>query len=192
MLAAALAFAGCGPPASTPVPPAPSTTVKVTVAPNTYYRDYTGVRRPSLAAVSAGDTFDGTTIAVYATMSGPIVDGSTNFYIWGFNRGGATNAPFPDEPNVIFDAVVVATVTPSGGLSATVTAPLGTTPKPLPAPTLINPSTILVSFPASVLPPTGGGSAAAMRWNLWPRNGLGGTAAAQIASFIPDNDMIQL
>ncbi len=126
-------------------------------------------------------------------MAGPVFAGGPNYFVWGIDRGGATNAPFPDEPNVKFNAVVVVTADPAKGtaLVAVVNLLNGSPAQPVPA-GLLAPDTIEVQIPASMLPPTGTLTASQYLWNLWPRSGLGGSAAAQIASFIPDNAMATL
>jgi hypothetical protein len=160
-----------------------------------FYRDYTGPQRPALNAIGADGSFVSSTqtISLIARMAGPVFDGGPNYYVWGFDRGGATNAPFPDEPNVKFNAVVVVTADPANGTTLTAVVNLlnGSPPVPVPA-ALLAPDTIQVFVPASALPATGAITASQYRWNLWPRNGLGGSAAAQIASFIPDNALATL
>lgn len=165
------------------------------VAPLSFYRDYTGPRRPALSALAAGGVFfsQTQTIAFYAKMNGPVLDGNINTYVIGIQRGAAVNHPFPDEPNVNFDAVVIVTSDPvAGALRATVTAlGPGAAARPLAAPVLAAPDTFIVSVPAELLPSTGL-TPDHYTWNLWPRSGLGGTPAAQIASFIPDDAMSTL
>jgi hypothetical protein len=160
-----------------------------------FYRDYTGPQRPALNAISADGSFVAAsqTIVLIAKMAGPVFTGGPNYFVWGIDRGGATSAPFPDEPNVVFNAVVVVTADPANGTTLTAVVNLlnGASPQPVAA-ALLAPDTIQVVVPASALPATGTITAAQYRWNLWPRNGLGGTPAAQIASFIPDNALATL
>jgi peptidoglycan/LPS O-acetylase OafA/YrhL len=173
-------------PVSAPTPnPLPIT--KATVA---FYVDYTGPQRNSILAVAAGGFLMSATqsFVLNGKMAGPIVDGNTNFYVWGFNRGAATMAPFPDEPNVKFDSVLAVTVTPTGAASGTINLMNGATPASVPV-TLTAPDTLSVTFPVAMLPQTGTTPPSGYVWNLWPRNGLGGAPAAQIASFIPENAM---
>jgi hypothetical protein len=56
---------------------------------------------------------------------------------------------------------------------------------------LAAPDTFIVSVAAALLPSTGL-TPDHYTWNLWPRSGLGGAPAAQIASFIPDDAMSTL
>lgn len=125
-------------------------------------------------------------------MAGPILSGDNNYYVWGIQRGSATTAPFPDEPNVKFDAVVVATVASTGATSAIVNRLDKSPPTPVAA-NLTAPDTIEITIPISAVPPTTAGiTAANYTWNLWPRSGVGGTPAAQIAAFIPNNALAPL
>jgi hypothetical protein len=169
---------------------------RFTESAGTFYKDYTGPQRPALSAIGADGIFSpgAQTITLVAKMAGPVFAGGPNFYVWGFDRGGASTgaAPFPDEPNVKFNAVVVVTADPANGSALTGVINLldGSTPQTI-APVLSAADTIQVTFPASMLPSTGF-TPAQFVWNLWPRNGLGGTPAAQIASFIPDNTMASL
>jgi hypothetical protein len=160
-----------------------------------FYRDYTGPQRPALNAIGADGSFVAASqsISLIAQMAGPVFAGGPNYFVWGIDRGGATNAPFPDEPNVKFNAVVVVTADPANGTALTAVVNLlnGAPPQPVAA-ALLAPDTIQVVVPASALPATGTIAAAQYRWNLWPRNGLGGSPAAQIASFIPDNALATL
>jgi hypothetical protein len=169
---------------------------RFTEAAGTFYKDYTGPQRPALSAIGADGLFSTATatITVTARMAGPVFTGGPNLYVWGWDRGGASTspAPFPDEPNVKFNAVLVVTADPANGSTLTGIINLldGSTPQPV-TPVLTAADTIRVSFPASMLPSTGF-TPANYTWNLWPRIGLGGTPAAQIASFIPDNQMATL
>jgi hypothetical protein len=168
--------------------------VQVSKGNGNFYAQFTGDHRPALNALQATGELGTATgnITLSGLMAGPIVDGNTNFYIWGFNRGAATNAAFPGEPNVIFDAVAVITVQPDGTASGAVTLIPGGPAGTIAASAIqINGAKIQISFPASLLPPTGTVSAAGYIWNLWVRNAVGGPPS-QIASFIPENAMAPL
>jgi hypothetical protein len=191
-LACAAVLAGC----SGSAPAALANSFRYTEAAGTFYRDYTGPQRPALSAIAADGVYDRTsqTITVIARMAGPVFAGGPNYYVWGWDRGGAASgtAPFPDEPNVKFNAVLVVEADPANGTTLTGFINLldGSPPQPV-SPQLAAPDTISVTFPASMLPSTGF-TPAQYTWNLWPRNALGGSPAAQIASFIPDNTMATL
>ena len=69
------------------------------------------------------------TITLVAKMAGPVFTGGPNYYVWGFDRGGASTgaAPFPDEPNVKFDAVLVVIADPANGSTLQCAGSAGTT-----------------------------------------------------------------
>ena len=194
------ALAGCGggssystTPVPVPAPTGPIFTVTQTAAQSAYV-DYTGPVRPALTALRAGGRYVAAsqTWILDAQMAGPVFTGGPNFYVWGINRGGAAPpAQFPDEPNVLFDSVAAVTADPANGttLTATVTIlkPAGGPAMPASA-VLLAPDTIELTIPLTSLPSDGFGIAQ-YTWNLWPRNGVGGSPAAQIASFIPQNAM---
>lgn len=185
---------GCAANSAGAVPTAPG--FRFTEAAGTFYKDYTGPQRPALSVIGADGAFSTSaqTITVSAKMAGPVFTGGPNYYVWGWDRGAASAnaAPFPDEPNVRFDAVLVVTADPANGAALTGIINLlnGAAPQAV-SPVLLAADTIQVTFPAAMLPSTGV-TTALYRWNLWPRSGLGGTPAAQIASFIPDNAMATL
>jgi hypothetical protein len=191
-------LAGCGGNGTVSPSPFPTTGVAspffsfTQSAAQSLYVDYTGPQRPALSPLRAGGRFIAATQSwvMDAQMAGPVFTGGPNFYVWGVNRGGAGPGPFPNEPNVIFDSVVIVTADPAKGtmLTAAVTllnAPAGTPAGPASA-VLLAPDTIELTVPLASLPPNGFATTA-FTWNLWPRSALGGTPAAQIAGFIPQN-----
>jgi hypothetical protein len=193
------ALAGCGGSnvSTTPVPAAAPTSPFFTItqtASQSAYVDYTGPVRPAITALRAGGRYVAAsqTWILDAQMAGPVFTGGPNFYVWGINRGGAAPAPFPDEPNVVFDSVVSVTGDPANGTaltaSVTILKPAGGPAMPASA-VLLAPDTIELTIPLASLPPDGF-AITAYTWNLWPRSGLGGTPAAQIASFIPQNAVV--
>ncbi len=190
----AILLGGCAGNSTNVTPPGPG--FRFTEAAGTFYKDYTGPQRPAISAIGADGSFSTSaqTVTVIAKMAGPVFTGGPNFYVWGFDRGAASSrtAPFPDEPVVKFDAVLVVTADPANGTTLTGVINLlnGSPAQPV-SPVLVAADTIQVTFPASMMPSTGA-AAAQYTWNLWPRSGVGGTAAAQIASFIPDNLMVNL
>ena len=116
-----LVLGGCAGNSNNAIPAAPG--FRFTEAAGTFYRDYTGPQRPAISAIGA-DGFSSTsaqTITVVAKMAGPVFAGGPNYYVWGWDRGGASAnaAPFPDEPNVKFDAVLVVTADPANGTTLT-------------------------------------------------------------------------
>src|SRR5262245_26963654 len=69
---------------------------------------YTGPKTGDLDVLSTDVNFDGINFRLTATMAGLIGTTANSLYVFGFDRGGATNAPFTalGQPNVIFNAVV--------------------------------------------------------------------------------------
>jgi len=194
-LAAGTLLAGCGTDnASTPATVATNapSPFQFTQSAGVFYKDYTGPQRPAIDAVAAGGALVAATqtIVLDAKMAGPVAAGAPNYYVWGIDRGGAANAPFPDESAVSFNAVVVVTADAAGALSGVVNLLAGVPAQPVTA-VLTAPDTIEVTVPVSLLPSTGL-AASAYRWNLWPRSAVGGSATAQIASFIPEDALAPL
>lgn len=190
-LALAAGLAGCGDTGS--APSLIASPFQVVQPAGVFYKDYTGPQRPALDAIAAGGKYSAgaQTIVLDARMAGPVLSGGPNYFVWGFDRGGATNAPFPDEPNVKFNAVVVVTADPATGtVTGTVNALNGQPAQPVTV-VLTAPDTLEVTVSASQLPTTGLAPSAYV-WNLWPRSGVGGATADQIASFIPENAMAPL
>lgn len=191
----AMLSAGCAGNSTNATPPT-AAGFRFTEAAGTFYKDYTGPQRPAISAIGADGAYSpaAQTITVLAKMAGPVFNGGPNYYVWGWDRGSASTktAPFPDEPAVKFDAVMVVTADPASGvLTGSINLLNGAPAQPV-TPVLAAADTIAVTFPASMLPTTGATSPQLYTWNLWPRSGLGGTPAAQIASFIPDNQMASL
>jgi hypothetical protein len=86
-----------------------------------FYSHFRGPRRPDLHVLTArGQFFPPQGFAFTGVTVGSINTSQTSFYVFGVNRGGASApGPFPDRPNITFDAeVVVATGT--FGFEATV------------------------------------------------------------------------
>jgi len=141
--------------------------------------NYTGPKNGDLDVLSANVIFAGSNFIMTATMNGLIGATPNSLYVFGFDKGGATNAPFTGigVPNVIFNAVVVVNGT-TGGFSAGGVA--GTA--------VINGNTLTATFAASQLVSTGFAFSDYL-WNLWPRApaAIGGTQL--ISDFAPDNAM---
>ena len=195
-------FAGCGTGSSTtgtvltvpnsPVTAPVITSFRFTANPGVFYKDYVGPQRPAVDPIGADGVFliASQTFVLAAQMAGPVFVGGPNIYVWGFDRGGASagNAPFPDEPAVKFNTVLAVTANSSSGtLTGSLNLLSGAPAQGVPV-VLVAPDTIQVGIPASMLPSTGF-TPAQYRWNLWTRSGSGGSPAAQIPAFIPDNTM---
>lgn len=158
-------------------------------APGVFYANYTGDKRPALDVGQATGEFSASLQRFYLTakMADAVVSGNDNFYVWGVDRGGATLAPFPGEPRVIFNSVVVVHVFPNGTFTGVVNLIPGPS-TPLPSGNVfVGDAKVSVTVPAALLPSTGI-SPQAYLWNLWPRAAVGGPPS-QIASFAPENEM---
>jgi len=194
-LGASLLLGGCNggsspAPVFVPTPPPPPQFTKVAPA---FYKDFTGPQRPAIDAIAASGKFVNATqiVVLDAKMAGPVMTGGPNYFVWGIDRGGATNAPFLDEANVKFNAVVVAIADPTTlQVSGSVNLFDGNPSLPVTV-VMTAPDTLEVIIAINLLPSTGR-AANAYLWNLWPRSGVGGAATAQIGSFIPENAMAPL
>lgn len=166
LLAAALPFTQAG---ATVLDPA-----------NDFLASYTGPKNADLDVLSADVLFDGGNFILSATMNGAIGTTANTLYVFGFDKGGATNAPFTaiGNPNVIFNAVVTVNGTTGavagGGGAGTST---------------INGNSFTAVLPASLLSSTGLPLTDYL-WNLWPRvNAASGGGTQPIPDFAPNNAM---
>jgi hypothetical protein len=165
--------------------------VEVSKGNGNFYAFFGGPQRPSVDLLQATGEFSKSTsnFTFSALMAGPVLDGNTNFYIIGLDRGNANNAPFQGEPNVNFNSVVAVTVPPGGSPTGAITLIPGGPAGTLPAGAIqINGAKIQITVASSLFPPTGSNSAAGYVWNIWTRVGVGGDQS-QIGSFIPENAM---
>jgi plastocyanin len=161
---------------------------EVTRPAGVFYSLYTGDKRGALDIIQGTGEYTAATntFTLTALMSAPIFSSQDNYYIWGIDRGGSTNAPFAQEPNVKFNAVVLVQATAANGIVATLTLIPGGATTLDPSAVHIDGAKVTVSVPASLLPSTGS-APAAYAWNLWTRSGVGGVASAQLAKFAPEN-----
>jgi hypothetical protein len=130
--------------------------------------------------LSADVIFDGTNFILSATLNGMIGTSANTLYVFGFNRGGAVNAPFTGigEPNVIFDAVI--TVNGTTGVVGGTGGATGTS-------SIIG-NSFTATIAAAMLPSTGSAFSDYL-WNLWPRAAAAVGGAQPIPDFAPDNAM---
>jgi hypothetical protein len=151
-------------------------------APGDFLASYTGPHNADLDVLSADVRFDGVYFTMTATMAGLIGTSANSLYVFGFDKGGATNAPFAGlgEPNVIFNAVVAVNGTTgafnAGGVAGTAS---------------ISGNSLTATFAASQLVSTGFAFNDYL-WNLWPRANaaIGGTQV--ISDFAPNNAMARV
>ncbi|MBC8140690.1 MAG: hypothetical protein H7Y38_04540 [Armatimonadetes bacterium] len=155
--------------------------------------DAANPRNGDLDVLSADVFYDGTNYTLTTTLSGLVgtttdAGGVANvLYVWGFDRGGATNSPANFAAigitNVFFNSVVI--LRPNGTVTVNRLGGGGTTN--LPAGTaVINGNTISATISGTELPSTQAGfTGEQYTWNLWPRLTGGGTE--NIADFAPNN-----
>jgi hypothetical protein len=174
---------------------AAGTTIKVgsaTKKPH-FYELYTGPMRPDLDAVAATAnlTDHNQRLVLTGTMAGkidrsPTVAADQSFFVFGINRGSATNpGPFPDRPDIRFDAVVAVSVV-MGGIGASTTDLITGVTSSLPASAVsVRGKMVTVVVPTSLLPSTGF-ALNQYRVNLWPRSELPPADFHTVASFVPE------
>jgi hypothetical protein len=166
-----------------------------------FYEDYRGPKLGQLNAKAAEGLFNAKLgeFGFAGENAGLINPKVRATYVWGIDRSGRLpTGPFPNRPNIRFDAVVVVKLVP--GHKPTVTVSDLATKKTT---TLQNfslrianksssqgqVSTIELIIPASVLPSTGL-TPAHYRYAYWPEDGLPGST--NIASFAPETHDIQV
>ncbi|MBC8135036.1 MAG: hypothetical protein H8F28_04010 [Fibrella sp.] len=146
---------------------------------------YIGAQGGDLDVLEAEVLFDGTDFTLTTTLAGAVGTTPNGFYVWGFDRGGATLNPAPFASigidNVFFNSVVIlrpdttVTVNRIGG-GGTTNFGAGTA--------IITGNTISARIAATELPSTGF-APGSYTWNLWPR--LAGGTATNISDFAPNN-----
>jgi len=129
----------------------------------------------------------------------PATPADDSFYVFGVNRGSPNAvAPFFGRPGVVFDAVVIVSVTHDNGISAAVVDLTNGHRTALPASSVkVEGREVSVSVNPALLPtPAGGKPLSQYTFNLWPRSSLANPTptAAQphpsfVASFDPGNAM---
>lgn len=170
-----------------------------------FYEFYVGPQRDDLNVVAASARFQpGKGLVLRGEMAGkidrtPATSADDSFYVFGINRGSAhAVAPFFNRPGVVFDAVVVVSVTHDSGVSAAVVDLTTGRRTTLAAGSVkIEGREVRVTVDPSVLPvPAGGKPMSQWTFNLWPRSSLANPTptTAQphpsfVASFIPENAM---
>ena len=161
---------------------------------NDFLPTYTGLRGGDLDVVSANGFFNGGSFTFTANMNAPLfttpnASASNALYVWGVNRGAGTAGFSAIAPGVLFDSVIVVTLSPGGGVTVRSN---GTTLNPATA--TISGNAIAVTVPISTLPSTGF-ALSQYTWNLWPRgtvdtlgNAIAGNPA--ISDFAPNNSNV--
>lgn len=153
-----------------------------------FYDLYTGNKLPELNAVMASvKLLPSNTFQFIGTNHGKISTKVPALFVFGIDRSGhLPTGPFPNRPNIKFDAVAVVIVSPTSAPTATVIDIANggkATPLSPDAFRLLGPR-VELSVPASLLPSTGL-SPAQYRFNYWPE-AFPGFAANLVASFLPE------
>lgn len=136
---------------------------------------FTGPQQAALDLLSSDVTFDAANhrFLLHARTAGAIAGAEGVIYVFGFNRGGATNSPFTPigQPGVSFDA--------TASLRANGTGSVGANPISV----SIVGNDIFATVLADLLP-TNGADFADYQWSLWSIDGrIGGLA--RNADFAP-------
>ncbi len=151
-----------------------------------FYENYVGPKLAQLNAVAAaGLRFpngDFEFIGVNQARIDPHVQAT---YVWGIDRSGKLpTGPFPNRPNIRFDAIVVVKLVPGKTPTTTVIDLAANKATILPqTSTLIAGQAIAVKVPGNLLPSTGL-DPKHFRFDYWPEDGQAG--AQHIASFAPE------
>jgi hypothetical protein len=168
-----------------------------------FYEFYIGPKRADLNAVAASVKLDpGKGLVFRGVMQGkidttPATSADDSFYVFGVNRGSSKAvAPFFNRPGVVFDAVVVVSVTHDGGITGSVVDLTTGVRTALAASSIkIEGKEVRVTVDPALLPtPAGGKPLSQYTFNLWPRSSLANPAPAPthpsfVASFLPENAM---
>jgi hypothetical protein len=158
----------------------------------TFYEDYVGPRLRQLDVVSATGTLlrDGS-FRFLGVNQGVINPNVPATYVIGVDRSGNLPAgPFPDRPNIRFDATVVVKIVPGQSPTVTVNDLAKKTSTTVQSSALrISGRQIEVVIPGSLLPSTGL-RPSQFRYDFWPEDGLAGST--NIASFAPEFHDIQV
>jgi hypothetical protein len=157
-----------------------------------FYEDYTGPQLAQLDVVKATGRLlrDGNFLFI-GVNKGAIDPNVTATYVIGVDRNGnLPTGPFPDRPNIRFDATVAIKIVPGQASTVTVTD-LATKRTTTVQDTALRISgrRIEVVIPGSLLPSTGL-APSQFRYDYWPEDGLAGST--NIASFAPDFHDIQV
>jgi hypothetical protein len=81
-----------------------------------FYALYKGPKQPDLHVLDTRNRFffPGGFVFTASTV-GAINSSQSSFYVFGINRGGATApGPFPERPNIVFDAEIIIATSPDG------------------------------------------------------------------------------
>jgi hypothetical protein len=151
-----------------------------------FYEDYVGPRLAQLDVVKAsGKLLRNGNFSFTGVNKGAINLNVQATYVFGIDRNGhLPTGPFPDRPNIRFDATVAIKIVPGKSPTVVVTDIANKTTTTVQDPMLaISGRTIRVVVPGSLLPSTGL-APSQFRYDFWPEDGLAGST--NIASFAPE------
>ena len=151
-----------------------------------FYEDYVGPRLAQLDVVKAtGELLRDGSFRFVGVNQGVIDPNVRATYVIGVDRNGhLPTGPFPDRPDIRFDATVVIKIVPGHSPTVTVNDLANKTSTTLQNPALqISGRKIEVEIAGSLLPSTGL-APSHFRYDLWPEDGLPGST--NIASFAPE------
>jgi hypothetical protein len=151
-----------------------------------FYEDYVGPQLAQLDAVKAtGKLLRDGNFQFVGVNRGAIDPNVRATYVFGVDRnGGLPTGPFPDRPNIQFDATVVIKIVPGQATTVTVNDLATKTSTPVQDPALvISGKKVEVIIPGNLLPSTGQ-SPSHFRYAYWPEDGLAGST--NISSFAPE------
>ena len=151
-----------------------------------FYEDYVGPRLAQLDVVKAtGELLRDGSFRFVGVNQGVIDPNVRATYVIGVDRSGhLPTGPFPDRPDIRFDATVVIKIVPGQSPTVTVTDLANKTSTTVQDSNLqISGKKIEVVIAGSLLPSTGL-APSRFRYDFWPEDGLPGST--NIASFAPE------
>jgi uncharacterized protein (TIGR03118 family) len=151
-----------------------------------FYEHYVGPQLAQLnAEAAAGERLANGHFEFVGVNQGAIDPKVQASYVFGVDRSGKLSpGPFPDRPDVRFDAVVVVSLTPGHPPAASVTDLTTGKTSSLPrGSVLIRGPVVAVNVPGDLLPSTGL-DPSQYRFNFWTEDGNPGSS--HIASFAPE------
>jgi hypothetical protein len=157
-----------------------------------FYEDYTGPQLAQLNAVKAtGTLLRNGNFRFIGVNQRAINPGVTATYVVGVDRNGnLPTGPFPDRPDIRFDATVAVKLVAGHAPTVTLTNLATKASTTLQDSALrISGRSLSVVVPGSLLPSTGL-SPSQYRYDFWPEDGLAGST--NIASFAPETHDIRV
>jgi hypothetical protein len=157
-----------------------------------FYEDYVGPQLAQLNVVKAsGQLLRDGSFRFLGVNQGAIDPNVCATYVFGVDRNGnLPTGPFPDRPNIRFDATVAIKIVPGQATTVTVTDLANKQTTTVQDPALqISGRRVEVVIPGSLIPSTGL-APSQFRYDFWPEDGLAGST--NIASFAPESQDIRI